>query len=357
MLRLIAHVFFFSAAGCGALEISEYSPSPNRTVLTSPSNDPGLPDDPPLELSGTSRLASFDTGLTACVKESFVKDGTPVFAPQDLTSWSATFAGKPRLESDLDLYHLYDLVLRTAVTPKDGLVAYARLREGGDLSQAWTLIINRVADLDLGAVRSENERVALWINLYNLIMIDIIRADADALTQDKQRGTFGTTTRTVGGKPMTLDQIEYGVLRLATRRPSHEIPESALPSTIERRAHAALVCGARSCPKLRNFAYEPEALDAILNENIHMFFNSTDQHLLPAVDGNPPRFSALFNWFPNDFNLMNGNTSPGDSRRFLLPSCRNDVDPLGEYLVTLTGGFQSVPSSQILPYDWTTNTQ
>jgi hypothetical protein len=187
-------------------------------------------------------------------------------------------------------------------------------------------------------------------------MIDILVNDAAALQTANQKGTFEATVRNIGGKDFTLNQIEYGVLKLNGGNLANEAPVESKPEGIERRLHAALVCGARSCPKLRNFAYEPEALDVILNENIHMFFNDTTNHLIPSNQTSPIRFSQLFKWFPTDFDVMAGNAAPADAARFLLPSCRQDKDAVTE-LFTSLGSFSQLPQSQVITYDWTVNEQ
>jgi hypothetical protein len=345
-----------SLAACGVFETSTYSPSPTNGARKGTQNpDSKSKIEKTTDLSGTRDL-NFDTGLTQCVKETFNANQTLVFAPIKHTKALTDFVSLQSLENDSDFLILFDLILRTIVSPSNGLVQYSRLRAGGDLKPVWSLIMAHLPKFQLSALTSENARLAFWTNAYNLVMIDILVNDATALLTANQKGTFEGTMQSIGGKDFTLSQIEYGVLRLNGGNLANDAPAESKPEGIERRLHAALVCGARSCPKLRNFAYEPEALDVILNENIHMFFNDTTNHLIPSNQESPIRFSQLFKWFPSDFDAMAGNTSAADAARFLLPSCRQDKDALTE-LFTSLGSFSQLPQSQVITYDWTVNEQ
>jgi len=349
-------VILCSLAACGVFETSTYSPSPTNGARKS-TQDPNTQSkiEKPADLTGTRDL-NFDTGLATCVKETFNSNKTLVFAPIKYSKALADFASMQSLESDADFLMLFDLILRAIVSPSNGLVQYSRLRTGGDLKPVWSLVMAHLPEFQLNGLTSENAKLAFWTNAYNLVMIDILVNDTTALQTVNQKGTFETTVRNIGGKDFTLSQIEYGVLRLNGGSLANEAPAESKPEGIERRLHAALVCGARSCPKLRNFAYEPEALDVILNENIHMFFNDTTNHLIPSNQSSPIRFSKLFQWFPTDFDLMAGNTAPAEAARFLLPSCRQDKDAVTE-LFTSLGSFSQLPQSQVITYDWTLNEQ
>jgi hypothetical protein len=345
-----------SLASCGVFETSTYSPSPTNGARKS-TQDPDSTSkvEKPTDLTGNRDL-NFDTGLTQCVKEAFSSNKTLVFAPIKHSKALADFASLQSLESDADFLMLFDLILRTIVSPSNGLVQYSRLRTGGDLRSSWSLVMAHLPKFQLSALASENAKLAFWTNAYNLVMLDILVNDATALQTANQKGTFESTVRNIGGQDFTLNQIEYGVLKLNGGNLANQAPVESKPEGTERRLHAALVCGARSCPKLRNFAYEPEALDVILNENIFMFFNDTTNHLIPSTQSTPIKFSQLFKWFPTDFDAMAGNAAPADAARFLLASCRQDKDAVTE-LFTSLGSFSQLPQSQVITYDWTVNEQ
>lgn len=235
---------------------------------------------------------AFDTGLPQCVQDAFKASSTPLFVPRKLEKMLESFQGLSALASKNDLWMLYDLLLREVVTPNDGLVAYSRLRFGGDLAGAWALFVKSLAEADLPVALGETEKITFWLNTYNALMIDILVRTPDALGSSKRSATFRTPNLKVAGQNISLDAIEYGVLGLNGRRITASLPAEAMPTFVETRLHFALVCGAKSCPRLRNFAYVPSQLGTALNENAHRFFNDDKKHVVFLPDEGTPKLSA-----------------------------------------------------------------
>lgn len=66
------------------------------------------------------------------------------------------------------------------------------------------------------------------------------------------------------------------------------------------RIHFALVCGAKSCPRLRNEAYRPETLDEQLDANARHFFSQRKNFAIFRATGKV-RVSTILKWFHDDF--------------------------------------------------------
>ncbi len=68
----------------------------------------------------------------------------------------------------------------------------------------------------------------------------------------------------------------------------------------EPRIHFALNCMVRSCPRLPNEPFRPEELDAQLDAAAVEFFNSP-RHVQIEPDKETVRFSAILDWYEEDF--------------------------------------------------------
>jgi hypothetical protein len=353
---LVAALLSVWSTGCGKANISDYT-RPGGGLQRAPAVDaeprganqtPNL-EQPALNLSEL-RDTGFDTGLTACVKEGLATKGSSAFAPRVIRATTAFLSGKS-LETNDEFFQLYDILLREIVTPADGLVAYSRLRDGGDLRSLWLKVREHLPRLDLNALDTDNKRIAFWVNLYNIVMIDILVDDPSALS--KLGETFGQTKRNIGGFDITLNTIEYGILQLGELQVDNPVPTSAWPSYSEKRLHVALVCGAISCPKLRNFAYEADSLETILEENAHMFFNDGAKHFVRTEAGSY-RVSELFRWFAKDFDAFGGIAAPKDLGRYLLSTCRSDTAEASEFLSGIES-FTTLSRGGVVTYDWSPN--
>jgi hypothetical protein len=122
----------------------------------------------------------------------------------------------------------------------------------------------------------------------------------------------------VGGKVITLDDLEHKILR----------PEFKDP-----RVHAALVCAGMSCPPLRAEPYRGETIDAQLDDAMRSWLNDPKANRVDA-GARKVYLSKIFRWFAEDFGGM---------------------EKLDEYVAPFVGvdtrGFEVV----ILQYDWRLN--
>jgi hypothetical protein len=141
----------------------------------------------------------------------------------------------------------------------------------------------------------EKEQIAFWINAYNAYTIQLVNAHGEresirnidkTLGMVKAMGPWREEIVKAGGKTMSLDFVENGILRKRFREP---------------RIHVALVCAARSCPALRSEAYEGPRLDAQLDDQARSFIaGSPDKNRFDAAAATA-YLSPIFGWYKADF--------------------------------------------------------
>ncbi len=86
-------------------------------------------------------------------------------------------------------------------------------------------------------------------------------------------------------KKYDLNKIEHGTLRKRFKD--------------DPRYHFALVCAAKSCPRLRDEAYVPELLDKQLDDQGKTFLNTKSKN--EVVSANKAILSPYFDWYAKDF--------------------------------------------------------
>lgn len=140
---------------------------------------------------------------------------------------------------------------------------------------------------------SKEEQLAYWINAYNAYTIELVLRNypLESIKDVKlgQQMPFVTASPwdlkfiKAGGRELSLNNIEHNIIRPAFKEP---------------RIHFALVCAARSCPKLRQEAYVAERLDAQLADQARSFLLDHDKN---DVRSNKLELSKLFDWYQSDF--------------------------------------------------------
>jgi len=187
---------------------------------------------------------------------------------------------------DADLYAR--LLARYTVAVDDiasTRVDYAGLRASED----WAALVRSLQASEPGRLGSRNERLAFWINAYNILAIDLVRRHypVDSI---RQVGSFLSPVwkREAGeihGRVYTLHEIEHEILR----------PMG------EPRIHAAIVCASLSCPPLRREPYRAAGLDAQLEDNVRRWLADPRKGARLERSGRALLLSPIFDWFADDF--------------------------------------------------------
>ncbi|MFD2571453.1 DUF547 domain-containing protein [Spirosoma soli] len=182
----------------------------------------------------------------------------------------------------------YDRLLKKYVNEK-GLVNYKGLKsEEKELKKYLDMISNNPPT----SKWSKNDQMAYWINAYNAYTIQLIlnHYPVESIKDigSKIKIPFVTTPWAskffkIGGESMSLDNIEHGTLRKNYNEP---------------RIHFALVCAAKSCPRLRNEAYEGDKLIAQLDDQGNDFLNNPAKN---AITPKKASLSKYFDWYKGDW--------------------------------------------------------
>ena len=140
---------------------------------------------------------------------------------------------------------------------------------------------------------TREQRLAYWINAYNLLTLRVIvdhypiqGSWFSVYPRNSIRqidGVWDEITWQVGGRTLTLDEIEHRILR---------------PRFNEPLIHFAINCAAVSCPPLRDEPYRADTLVAQLADSTRKAL--ARQNWL-QLDGNTLYLTAILDWFSEDF--------------------------------------------------------
>jgi hypothetical protein len=139
---------------------------------------------------------------------------------------------------------------------------------------------------------SQEEQMAYWINAYNANTVQLILEHYPVKSikdiGSKIKVPFVNTPWDikfikVGSETYDLNRIEHGTLR---------------KKFDDKRIHFALVCAARSCPRLRNEAYTAAKLNAQLDDQGSDFMNNPTKN---AITAKKASLSKYFDWYKGDW--------------------------------------------------------
>ena len=212
-----------------------------------------------------------------------------------------------------DFFAKADNFFKTYVN--QGRVAYKEIK-------ANPASLNELLDIAKGISVSKSDAKtfqAFWVNGYNLSVIKGIVDNYPIKSPLDKAGFFDKTTHDIGGKNITLNDIENKVLRA-------NFPKEA-------RFHFVLVCAGLGCPPIINSAYTPEKLDVQLQKQTELSLNNPE---FIRVKGKKVQLSQIFEWYNGDF------TQDGKSLVDFVNSYRNEKIDSGSKV-----GYY--------PYDWNLN--
>lgn len=205
--------------------------------------------------------------------------------------------------------------------------------------------LQRVEILDL----SREEKLAFFINLYNMMTIHAILILGHPDGALERRKLFGEFKYVIGGSTYSLSAIQNGILR-GNQRPPYNLKKPfgakdkrlkvALPYP-EPMIHFALVCGTRSGPALR--CYSPGKIDEELLDATRNFLRSGG--LVIDLTAKTAYVSKILKWYSIDF---------GKSELEVIKHVSNYLDPTDSaILLDLLASSELKVTYQ--PYDWGLN--
>lgn len=147
------------------------------------------------------------------------------------------------------------------------------------------------ARFDPERLETRSERLAFWIDAYNLLAIrTVIDTGVSGSIKDAGslfRPVWKRPAGVVGGRELSLDRIEHRILRPLG----------------DPRIHLAIVCASLSCPDLRLEAYAPDRLEAQLDDQARRFLANPAKGM---AGSGAVRVSRIFDWFEADFGGADG---------------------------------------------------
>jgi hypothetical protein len=203
-------------------------------------------------------------------------------------------------------------------------VDYGALRT----SEAWEALLRSLSDSDPARLGSKNEKLAFWINAYNVLAIDLVRRHYPVESIRSLGSLFAPVWKKrageIGGRPYALHEIEHEILRPLG----------------EPRIHAAIVCASLSCPPLRREPYRAAELGAQLEDNARRWLADPRKGARIDRAARTLYLSPVLDWFAEDFG--------GD----VLPFVRAHLPAADAAWIAAQGGSLRV---RYLDYDWTLN--
>lgn len=186
----------------------------------------------------------------------------------------------------------------------DGSVNYHHLKDSPSYT-AYRQMTGSLRTFPLASLTGNAERMAFWINLYNVLIIDAIIHYQIEKTVQEVKGFFARAAYIIDGQRFSADDIEHGILRanaghIAIPGPQfgrHDKRRQFILPSLDPRLHFALVCGAQSCPPVG--VYHPDRLEAQLHLAAHNFINSSE--VTVDLSAYTVQLSRIFQWYAPDF--------------------------------------------------------
>jgi hypothetical protein len=208
--------------------------------------------------------------------------------------------------------------------PETGRIAYERMAQS-EIYQDYLQLSYNLQALELEKLARREEKIAFWINLYNVIVIHGVIALGIRDSVKEVRNFFRRVYYQIGPFRFNPDDMEHGMLR-GNRRPPYSLfrrfgaRDPRLPFIVsppDPRLHFTLVCGASSCPFID--VYTPENLEQELTIAAQTFINSSNV-VLDRARGSLS-LSRIFQWYAPDFGA-----TQGERLRFIAPYLDNEQD-------------------------------
>ena len=223
------------------------------------------------------------------------------------------------------------------VVNTQGLVDYEAVKTDVDLQIFLDQLAQISPDTHPALFPSRADSLAFWINAYNAcVLAGVSKAyPISSVTEIAPLfGFFKIYRFVVGGRRVSLDQIEHEIIRKQFADP---------------RIHAAINCAAVSCPRLLNEVFTPDKLDDQLNSVMQDMIRNPI-HVQINRETGVVNLSAIFDWFSSDFTSYVQAREAGETVLDYISLFLVEDDAL--YL-------QNHPDLQIvfLDYNWSLNNQ
>ena len=167
----------------------------------------------------------------------------------------------------------------------NGKVAYSKINSN---KESFFELMKMAETIEISKKNSKTYQ-AFWINVYNLSVIKGIIDNYPINSPLDKNGFFDKTKFKLGGKNVTLNEIENEILRAQFN---------------DARFHFVLVCGAIGCPPIINKAYLPTTLESQLKKQTELALNG-DYFIKVNYKKKRVEVSEIMKWYQEDF-IKNG---------------------------------------------------
>jgi hypothetical protein len=233
----------------------------------------------------------------------------------------------PTFAFDEDLYaSLLSRYTHTVSDTAGTRVDYTAIRSAPD----WQKLITSVKQTQISSLRGRSEQMAFWINVYNILAIDmIVRNEPVASIRDLGsffRPVWKQEAGRVGNRTVTLDEIEHQILR----------PMG------DPRIHVAIVCASTSCPSLLREPWDAKRLEEQLDSLMQRWMADRQKGFRINRGTRTVYISSIFQWFEEDFDKHGG------AYKFIRPY----LSPTDRAWLTVN---ESKTKVEHFDYDWRLN--
>jgi GH15 family glucan-1,4-alpha-glucosidase len=212
---------------------------------------------------------------------------------------------------------------------RNGRIAYERMKNSNAYRE-YVEMSYSLKNLDLNELKTRQEKISFWINLYNVIVIHGVIETGIRDSVKEVRNFFRRIQYQIGDMFFSPHEIEHGILRGNRRSPysilkvfrggDKRLQFSIIP--MDPRIHFGLVCASSSCPPI-DF-YTSENLNEALDIAGRTFLNAGGVKI--DRKSNTVSLSRIFKWYGKDF----GKTK-ADRLRFIAPYMYDENDK--EFLI------------------------
>jgi len=205
---------------------------------------------------------------------------------------------------------------------QDGVVNYSALQA----DRRFADYLGQLDRVDPDSHATDTEQLAFWINAYNAFAIQGILDGYRPRPYVGWYRYFKGREYAVGGRKLTLSEIEHEILRTRFHEP---------------RIHFAIVCASASCPKLPSWVFRADQLERQLDQVARAFINDPSRNQFDTAR-KVAHLSQIFDWFEADFATAAGDVLTYVGRYVADPDVARDLRA-HQYRI------------EYLSYDWSLN--
>lgn len=152
-------------------------------------------------------------------------------------------------------------------------------------------ILTNLQDFDITALKTRNQKLAFWINVYNIAAVKVVLENR-ITGSIRDAGNFlkpvwNNDAVNVGGRIYSLGEIEHKILRPLN----------------EPLIHFGIVCASLSCPDLLEQSYRPETVIEQLENSTRSFLMNETKGIRIDESSRTLYVSSIFKWFKEDFEI------------------------------------------------------